>query len=256
MVIHPTAIIDPKAEISTDVEIGPHVVVESHVKIGRGVRILANAYLTGWTEIGDNCQIHMGAIIGHLPQDLSYRPCETYLKIGKNNVFREYVTVHRGTEEGSATIIGNDNYFMGSSHVAHNCIIGNGTIVCNLVLLGGHVIVGDRTFISGGAGVHQFCRIGELTMIGGLARVTKDVPPYMLVEGNSAVRAINTEGLRRAKFSPAIRDEIKRAYKLLYRSGLNTTQALDAIEAQLKSDEIRHMLDFIRGSKRGICSHK
>ncbi len=256
MAIHPTAIIDPKAEIAPDAEIGPNVVVEANVKVAKGVKVWANTYLTGWTKIGANCQIHMGAVIGHLPQDISYKHQESHLVIGKNNVFREYTTVHRGTKEGTATVIGDDNYFMGLSHVAHNCQIGNGVIICHSAVLGGYVTIEDRAFISGSAGVHQFTRIGKLAMLGGMARVIKDVPPYMLVEGNSTVRALNTEGLRRANLSIEVRGEIKKAYKLLYRSGLNTTQAIEAIESQLKSDEVRHLVDFIKGSKRGICKHK
>lgn len=256
MAIHPTAIIDPKAEIAPDADIGPNVVVEANVKVGKGVKVWANAYLCGWTEIGANCQIHMGAVIGHLPQDLSFKPQKTFLKIGKNNIFREYATVHRGTEPNSSTIIGDNNYFMGLSHVAHNCHIGNRVIICPAVLLAGYVTVEYKAFVSGGVGVHQFCRIGKLAMIGGLARVIKDVPPYMLVEGNSTVRALNTEGLRRADLPPDVREEIKSAYKLLYRSGLNTAQALEAIESQLKSDEVRYLIDFIKNSKRGICKHK
>jgi len=256
MAIHPTAIIDPKAEIDPEAEIGPNVVVEANVKVGKGVKVWANAYLCGWTEIGANCQIHMGAVIGHLPQDLSFKHGKSYLVIGKNNVFREYATIHRGTEEGSATVIGDDNYFMGLSHVGHNCRIGNRVVICNTTGLAGYVTVEDSAFISAGVGIHQFARIGKLAMIGALARVNKDVPPYMLVEGNSTVRALNTEGLRRANLPVEVRDEIKSAYKLLYRSGLNTAQALEAIEAQLKSDEVRHLIDFIKGSKRGICKHK
>ncbi len=256
MAIHPTAIVDPKAEIDPEAEIGPNVVVEANVKVGKGVKIWANAYLCGWTEIGEDCQIHMGAVIGHLPQDLSYKPQKTFLKIGKNNIFREYATVHRGTEPNSSTIIGDNNYFMGLSHVAHNCHIGNRVVICNTALLAGYVTVEDSAFVSGGVVVHQFARIGKLAMIGGLARVSKDVPPYMLIEGNSTVRALNTEGLRRADLSPDVREEIKSAYKLLYRSGLNTAQALEAIEGQLKSDEVRYLIDFIKNSKRGICKHK
>ncbi len=256
MNIHPTAIVHPKANIAADVQIGPFSIIEENVTIGQGTKIGSHVILNGWTTIGKNCLIHMGCILGHEPQIKGYEEKEAYTVIGDNNIIREYVTIHRGWKEGEATNIGNDNYIMANAHVGHNCQIGSGVIITNSALLAGHVSVEDKAVISGLVGIHQFCRIGTFAIVGGMSVIVQDVPPYMLIDGNpSLVYGLNTVGLRRAGFSQELRHYLKTAYKILYRSNLNTSQALAKIEKELPPlSEINHLLDFIKKSKRGICS--
>lgn len=257
--IHPTAIIDPAAEIDESAEIGPYVIIEGPVRIGPRTRVLAHAHISGRTRIGADNEIHMGAVIGHVPQHLAYKGGhESGVRIGDRNVIREYVTIHRAYHSGHDTVLGDGNFLMATAHVAHDVRLGNAVIVANGALLAGHVHVEDNANISGNVAVHQFVRIGRLAMIGGNARVSKDVPPFMLIEGNSEVHGLNTVGLRRAGFDLPTRDKVKRAYRVLYRSGLNVPQALQRLEedAELSSAApVRQMIDFIRGSVRGISRH-
>ena len=256
MPIHPTAIISPKAELDSSVEVGPHAIIEEHVKIGAGTRVWANAFITGHTEIGRDNQIHMGAVIGHEPQDLKFdRACRSYLRIGDRNVFREYCTVHRGTEPESATVIGHENFFMGLSHVGHNCVIGNGVVICNCALAAGHVHLGDRAFVSGGVVIHQFTHVGRLAMFSGNARVSMDVPPFLLAAERNEIHAVNLVGLKRAGVPRDAILEIKALFKLFYLSGLNGTQALkEASKAgAFKTAEAREFVEFVRHSPNGIC---
>lgn len=258
MKIHKTAIVHPKAELAEGVEIGPFSLIEANVTIGQNTKIGPHVILNGWTTIGKNCIIHMGCVIGHEPQIKGYELKEAYCIIGDNNIIREYVTIHRGWKEKEKTIIGNDNYIMANAHIAHNCQIGCGVIITNYAALTGHVIVEDKAVISGLVGIHQFCRIGAYAMVGGASKVVKDVPPYMLADGNPAViHGINSVGLQRAGFTQNLRNHIKTAYKILYRLGLNTSQALKKIENELPpSPEINHLIEFIKSSKRGICRGK
>lgn len=254
MAIHPTAIISPKAELDSSVEVGPHAIIEEHVKIGAGTRVWANAYITGHTEIGRDNQIHMGAVIGHEPQDLKFdRTCRSYLRVGDRNIFREYSTVHRGTEPESATLIGNDCFLMASAHVGHNCVLGDHVVLANAVLLGGHVRVGDRTFIAGGAVVHQFVRIGRLVMVSGITGLSMDVPPFTLAVLRNEVRSLNVVGIRRAKLPAAAVSELKQVFRLFYLSGKNSTQALAAADGAFHTAEAREFIDFVRTSPNGIC---
>ena len=200
--ISPLAVVSKSAVIAEGVEIGPFAVIEDGVEIGANVMIRAQAYICSGTSIGENTQVHMGACLGDLPQDLGFdKNKKTYVKIGKNTVIREHATIHRATAEGSATVVGDNCYLMAVSHVGHDCHVGNNVIIANGALLAGHVSVGDYAFISGNVVVHQFCRIGTVSMIGGFTGINKDVPPYMLVRGPSVVRGINAVGLRRLKFS-------------------------------------------------------
>lgn len=253
MPIHPTAIIDPRAEIASDVTVGPYAIIEGAVKIGPRTKIYARAHIMGRTEIGEDCQIHMGAIIGHEPQDLGFRGQESWVKIGDRNILRENVTVHRGTQEGSVTYIGHENYFMGGVHIAHNCTIGNRVILCNNVLAAGYVQIEDQAFVSGGVVLHQFIRVGKLAMISGWSALSKDVPPFLIAQGRNCVKAVNIVGLRRAGYPPSARREIKRAFKKLFRSGLNLSQALALWEGQELSQEVQYLVKFIKTSKRGVC---
>ncbi len=251
------AVVSKSAKIAAGVEIGPFAVIEDEVDIGADVKISAQAYIASGTTIGEGTQIHMGACIGDLPQDLGFdKNKKTFTKIGRNTVIREHVTIHRATVEGSATVVGDDCYLMAVSHVGHDCHVGNNVIVANGALLAGHVDVEDYAFISGNVVIHQFCRIGEACMIGGFTGINKDVPPYMLVRGPSVVRGINIVGLRRLKFPREVVLSIKEAYKLIFMSDLNTSQAIESIKKLKPSKELDHLINFIQTSKRGICKAK
>jgi UDP-N-acetylglucosamine acyltransferase len=250
------ALVGKSARIGRDVEIGPFAIVEDGAEIGDGVRIWPHACICKGTSIGEGTRVHMGAVVGHEPQDHAYKDKPSYTKIGRNTIIREYATIHRGTEEGTSTVVGDGCFLMALSHVGHNCAIGNNVILANGVLLAGHVSVGDYTFISGNVVVHQFCRIGAAAMIGGFTGINKDVPPYMLVRGPSVVRSLNLVGLRRLKFSRELIGELKEAYKLLFMSNLNTAQAIEGIRKLKPSKELDYLVEFIQGSKRGICKYK
>lgn len=256
MGIHKTAIVDSKARIDPSAEIGPGAVIEEDVIIHPDVKVMAHACICKGTEIGEGTAIHMGAVIGHEPQDYEYKGQKTFTKIGKNNIIREYVTIHRGTQEGSSTTIGNNNFIMGLCHLAHNCVLEDNVIIVNSTLLAGHVKVGTGTFISGNVVFHQFCNIGEYVMIGGFTGVNKDVPPYMLVRGPSTIRGVNLVGLRRAKFDREAIKEIKEAYKIFFKSDLTTEEAIIQIEEKLHSEEAEKFVKFIQNSKRGICKYR
>ena len=253
MTIHKTAVISDKAQIAENVTIGPYTVIEDEVKIGAGTEVLSNARICAGTTIGTGCKIHMGVCLGNEPQDLAYNGEKSCLKIGNNNIFREHVTVHRGTAKDSSTMIGDNNYFMCLSHIAHNCIIGSNVIICNNALLGGYVEIEDKAFVSGGCLIHQFVRVGTLAMLGGGVRINKDFPPFMSTGNDNIVTAYNTIGLRRAGIKAQARKEIKEAHRLLYRAGLNQEQALNELEKIATTEEARHLIGFIRASKRGVC---
>lgn len=256
MNIHSTAVVSKNAKIAKDVEIGPYVIIEDGVEIGSRVKIYAQAQILKGTIIGADSQVHMGVILGHLPQirDLAEKEAGGLI-IGQRNIFREYSTIHCSSNNKQATIIGTENYFMGFSHVAHDCVIGNHVTICNGVLIAGHAHIEDYVFISGNVTVHQFCRIGRLAMVGGLARVAKDIPPFMLVKGDSLIWAINSVGIKRANLSLEDRRQIKEAFRILYKSNLNVKQAIAALQQNL-SAEVKHLVDFICNSRRGICAYK
>lgn len=255
--IHPTAIVHPTVKIGKRVTIGPYTIIEANATLGDGTVIYNNVFIGKDTVLGQDNVIHMGAVIGHDPQYNHSIKDSSYVQTGDRNILREYVTIHRGLEPGASTRIGNDNFFMAMAHIAHDCKIGNFVTIANLALLAGHVEVEDHAVLSGAAGVHQFCRIGRYAMIGGHAGFSKDVPPYMLVDNNQdLVGSINIVGLRRAGFSEEVRRDIKNAYKILYRSGLNTTHAVEAISAKCHSPEVAHLVTFIQKSKRGILAHR
>lgn len=254
MKIHKTAIISSKANIAKDVEIGPNVIIEDGVTIAAGVKIMANAYICRGTEIGKNTEVHIGAVLGHVPQDVSFKKgTKSFLKIGQDNIIREYATIHRGSRPGSSTIIGDGNFIMGLSHIAHDCIIGNNIVLANGALVAGHAQIQDHAFISGNVTVHQFARIGELAMIAGLTRVNKDVPPFMLVKGDSLICSVNLVGIQRAGFTPAAIRAIKEAFKLLFMSEMIFSQALEKLAQNNPTKEVKQLIDFIKSSQRGIC---
>jgi len=251
--IHPTAIIDPSAEIEPDVEIGPYSIIGKNVQIGAGTILHAHVTIEQNTRLGSNCEIFTGAIIGGPPQDVKYRNEDTFLVIGDNNTLRECVTIHRATGEGCATVLGNHNMFMAYVHIGHNCHIGSHVTLASYVGVSGHVTIEDHVNIGGLTGVHQGCWIGMLAMLGGFSKITQNMPPYMLVDGNPArVYDINKIGLRRFGITAKVRNELRQAYKLLYRSSLNMSQALETIEEEIdKSPELEHLLQFIRSSRNG-----
>jgi UDP-N-acetylglucosamine acyltransferase len=254
MTIHATAIIDSQAEIDSDVEIGPYVVIDGAVTIKRGTRVMAHAYLTGWTEIGEDNEIHPGAVLGAAPQDRAYKGQESYLRVGARNIFREHVQVHRGTAAGSATVIGSDNFLMATAHVGHNCSVGDGVILANGALLGGHVQVGNCVFLSGNCVVHQFVRIGDYALMRGLSATSRDVPPYAIIDWQHTVRGVNVVGLKRAGFDEARVRAIRAAFRILFRPGRNLAIALKEVEqSERASDDVTALLDFIKSSTRGVC---
>ncbi len=254
MSIHPQAIIGKNVLLGQTNDIGPNVIIEDGVKIGSGNKIWPGAYICSGTEIGNTNEIHMNAVIGHAPQDLAYKGAPTKTIIGNNNVIREFTTIHRGTKEDTATTIGNNNFLMAYVHLGHNCTIGNQTILVNNATLGGYCTVEDSAFLSGMIVCHQFITIGRLALVSGLSAVNKDVPPYTICGGRaSVVYALNVIGLRRAGIPPKTRDEIKQAYKLLYRSDLNVANAVEEIEKIVTTPEAKYFLEFVKRSKRGIC---
>ncbi len=252
--IHPTAVIASGADIGEDVTIGPYSIIGENVRIGDGCRIGSSVLIEGYTEIGKNNHIFHGASIGTIPQDLKYRGARTFVKIGDNNTIREYVTINSATNEGESTIVGDSNLLMAYVHVAHNCVIGNNVILANAVNLAGHVKVHDYAIVGGIVPVHQFVEIGEHAFIGGGSRIPKDVPPFIKVVGNPPrVNGMNSVGLMRRGFTLEQRVLLKRAYCILYRSGLNVSQAIEKIETELpQTEEIKMLVDFIKNSKRGI----
>ncbi|MDK3159917.1 acyl-ACP--UDP-N-acetylglucosamine O-acyltransferase [Kamptonema cortianum] len=254
--IHPTAIIDPSAHIAEGVEIGPYCVIRGPVTIGAGTRLLSHVLIEGPTTIGKGNLFHDFAAIGSRTQDLKYTGEPTYCEIGDDNTFREFVTMHRGTSPGEKTIVGSRNLFLANVHIAHNCELGNEIIISNLGSMAGHVTVEDRCVIGGMAAIHQFCRIGTMSMIGGCSKVVQDVPPYMLVDGSPAeVRTPNKIGLERRGISAESQNALKTAYKILFRQKDKTlSESITQAEKDCpKTPEIIHLLSFIRDSKRGIC---
>ena len=254
--IDPTALVHPSAQIGQGTVIGPHASIGPHVRIGAGCKVGASSVIDGWTEIGDGTEIYPFASIGLVPQDLKFRGEQTRLVVGKRNIFREFVTIHRGTRGGGeVTQIGDRNVFMAYVHIAHDCRVGNDTIFGNQATLGGHVTVEDCANVSAGSGIHQFCRVGRYAFIGGYSVVTKDAMPYARTVGNRArIYGLNTIGLMRRGFSPEVIGKLKRSFRYLLQSKLNTTSALHQIEHDdsLRCLEVAYLLDFIRSSHRGV----
>ena len=253
MPIHPTAIVDPRAEIDASADIGPYVVVDGPVVVGPGTRVLAHAVLTGHTTIGRDNVIHMGAVIGHVPQDFGYRDAPTGLRIGDRNVIREHAEVHRATRLEHPTTIGDDNFLFARAHVAHDCQVGNRVLLANGALLAGHVRVDDQVYVSGNCVVHQFVRIGRLALLRGLSRTSRDVPPFSIMDGTHTVRAVNRIGLRRAGFTAEQVRAVQRAFATLFRTRRNLRHALAEVEASPITPEVAELLEFIRSASRGVC---
>ncbi len=252
--IHPTAVIHPGAELHPTVQVGAYAVIGEKVKVGAGTVIGAHVVIDGDTQIGECNQIFPGAAIGLEPQDLKYDGSPTRVIIGNGNKIREYVTINRATREPEATLIGNNNLLMAYSHVAHNCTIEDSVIITNSVALAGHVYIESKAVIGGVLGVHQFVRIGRLAMVGGMSRIDRDVPPYMLVEGNpSRVRSLNQVGLKRSGIAELNQGQVfqtlKKAFRILYRSGLTLNQALEQLELLPASEQLQHLHHFLQLSQ-------
>ena len=255
--IHPTAILNPKAEIDEGVVIGPFCIIGEGVRIKRGTKLISSVVIEGDTEIGENCIIYPFTSIGLPPQDLKYKGEKTGVKIGNDNIIREYGTVHRASIGGDGiTTIGDKNFLMAYVHIAHDCKIGSHIILANAATLAGHVVVEDYAIISGLTAIHQFTRIGAYAMVGGFSGVGQDVPPYTIASGARAkLFGLNTIGLKRHGFSDAKINHLKKAYKILFREKRTLKDAIKKIQEDLScTDEIKHLIDFIQQKNaRGIC---
>jgi UDP-N-acetylglucosamine acyltransferase len=253
--IHPTAIVHEGALLDSDVAIGPHSIIGSNVVVGRGCRIGANVVIDGYTTIGEDNQFFTGAVVGSRPQDLKYSGGKSCLTIGNKNTIREYATINTSTSEESSTRIGDNNLLMAYVHVAHECSVGDGVIMANNATLAGHVTVENKAILGGLAAVHQFVRVGTMAIIGGCSKVIKDVLPYSMVDGHPARwQGVNFVGLKRNGVPEKVRTNIKMAFKIICRSNLNTSQALERLRAEFDSCAgIDHLIAFVEESSRGIC---
>jgi len=252
--VHPQASVHPKACLEDDVEVGPYAIVGKDVKIKKASQIDPFAQVLGHTEVGRGCRIFSYALVGISPQDLKYKGDKSYLIIGDNNIIREFVTINPGTIKDSKTIIGNDNLIMAYSHIAHNCIVGNNNIFANAATLAGHVAIEDRVVIGGLVAIHQFCRVGSFSIIGGCSKVVQDIPPYSMCDGHPAkVYSLNLVGLRRANFSKDKIDIIKKAFKILFFEDHPINVAKEIVKDKLPaSTELDYLINFISTSQRGI----
>ncbi len=254
--IHPTALVDPKAELGGGVDVGPFAVIEQGVVLGEGTKIGPHVIIREGTQVGKRCHIYQFCSVGEAPQAFAYKGEKTSLVLGEENIIREYVTLHRGTAHGGGrTVIGNRNYFMAYSHVAHDCLIGDHVVLANGAALAGHITIEDHAIIGALSGVHQFCRVGAYAFISGLTGVSLDIPPYMLAAGDRAkLFGLNTVGLKRAQFPEQTVRALKKAYRIFFRSGLTLGNAIKHVGEDGISGipEVRHLLDFIRHTKRGI----
>ena len=251
--IHPTAIIGPEVELADNVQVGPHCIIEGKVKIGPDCVLRPGAYLFGPLTMGRGNTVYTGAVLGEKPQHLRYNDEPTSLEIGAGNIFREFVTIHRGTTHQMKTVIGNHNFFMVNSHIGHDTIVGDRCIVANGALVAGHCVLEDNVYLSGNAGVHQFVRIGRLALLSGCSATTKDVPPFVMQQGIDNVVSLNLVGMRRAGFSPEEINGLRRAFRILFREGNVLSQALLKMEKDLGHlAGVQEMLTFLRQPGRGI----
>jgi UDP-N-acetylglucosamine acyltransferase len=254
MKIHPTAIVSKKAKLSEGVEVGPYSIIGDNVVIGAQTKIGAYCVVEGNTTIGKACEIFTGAVIGSRPQDLKYKDDKVFLEIGDGNIIREYCTFNPGTEEGAKTLVGNNNLFMAYSHIAHDCVVGNDCIIANNGTLAGYVTVEDGAVIGGLVAIHQFVRVGALSIIGGCSKVVQDIPPYSTCDGHPArVYGLNIVGLRRNNIPKEAIECLGRAFKILFNSSLSIKHALERLETQVQqTEQILYLINFIKISKRGL----
>ena len=253
--IHSSAVIETGAQIAEGCHIGPYCVIGANVTLGQGCTLHSHIVIDGHSELGEANTIYPFASIGLQSQDLKHIGGTTHIRIGTHNTFREYVTIHSATDAGDATVIGSHNNLLAYTHVAHDCQLGDHIVMSNVATLAGHVTVEDRAIIGGLAAVHQFCRIGTMSIIGGCSKVVQDIPPYMMADGNPATtRALNKEGLKRNEVSAESQAALKQAHRILFRENLTSTKGVDKTRAEVPaSDEIEHLLTFIESSQRGIA---
>jgi UDP-N-acetylglucosamine acyltransferase len=253
-VVHPSAVLGGEVELDDGVEVGPFCFVDGRVRIGAGTRLVSHVTILGDTEMGRDNVLHPNVVIGDEPQDISYTGGPRAVRIGDRNIFREGTTVHRGSEQGAVTIVGDDNYFMQNSHAAHDCRIGNSTIIAGGALLAGWVEVGDRALVSGNCVVHQFVRIGRLSLMRGLSRTSRDIPPFCIADGTHTVHAVNVLGLRRAGWSAPQINAVRQAFRTLFMTRRNLKGAVDELFGQGPlSPEVLELIEFIRASRRGVA---
>jgi UDP-N-acetylglucosamine acyltransferase len=254
--IHETAVVHPTAEVADGVAIGQYSIIGEHVKIGEGTQIGSHVFIDKWTHIGKRCQIYQYASLGAAPQHLRYNGEETYVIIGDKNIIREYVTIHRGTPFGNGkTVLGDENFIMAYAHVAHDCILGNRIVMASYAALGGHVEIGDHAIIGGIVAIHQFVRIGTYAFVGGATALTRDIPPYVTASGMKVkFYGINVVNLQRNNVPAEVIAGLRKAYKVLFRSQLTMEEAIKTVQEDpvYALPEVKHMMDFIRGTKRGI----
>jgi len=254
MQIHPTAIVSSKASLAGDVIVGPYTIINDNVTVGSGTKIGSHCFIDGNTKIGKSCTIFTGSVIGSPPQDLKYKGEKSFLEIGDNNIIREYCTFNPSTGEGGRTIVGNDNLFMAYCHVAHDCKVGNSCVVANNGTLAGFVTIYDKAVIGGLVAIHQFVRVGAYSIIGGCSKVVQDIPPYSTCDGHPAkVYGLNLVGLKRSDIPRDSIKELSHAFDILFNTGLSVKNAVSELE-KLNNPcaEIKHLLEFIKGTKRGI----
>ena len=252
--IHSSAIVSKKTKLAQDVEVGPYTYIGDAVEVAAGVKIGAHCVIEGNTSIGANCEIFSGVVLGSKPQDLKFKGEKTFLKIGANNIIREYCTFNPGTGEGGKTIVGNENLFMAYSHVAHDCIVGNNCVLANNGTLAGHVTIEDGAVVGGLVAIHQFVRMGKLSIVGGCSKVVQDIPPFSTCDGHPArVYGLNLIGLRRQSAPKEVIELLSQCYKILFNSGLIIKHALARIEKDIKPcNEVSYLVNFVKNSQRGI----
>jgi len=253
--IHSSAVIDPGAHLDSSVEVGPFCIIRKGVRIGKGTRLISHVVVEGSTEIGSDCVIHPFTSVGLPPQDLKYKGEDTSLILGDNNIIREYVSIHRASVGGDgSTVVGSNNFLMAYVHIAHDCKVGSNIVMANLATLGGHVVIEDYVVIGGIAGIHQYTRIGKYVMVGGLSRIAQDVPPFMIVSGvEPKLFGPNSIGLKRHGFTDEEINDLKKAYRILFRQKKTIRDAIKKIHDEMPvTDHIRHLIRFIEKNKRGI----
>ena len=253
--IHPTAIVDPKAELDSSVEVGPYTVIGENVVIGANTVIGPHVVIDPFVTIGADCRIFQYAALGAIPQSLKFEGVETYVKIGRKTIIREFVTIHRGTGFGGGiTEVGEECYLMAYTHVAHDCRIGRKVVLANNATLGGHIEIGDYATVGGLVAIHQFVRVGDYAFVGGKSAVVKDVPPFVIASGDRAtLHGLNSVGLKRHGFSPSTLSSLKKAYRIIFRIGLTMHESLQRVAAEVEQiPEVVHFVEFLKSSRRGI----
>jgi len=252
--IHPTAIVSKKAKLADDIEVGPYSIIKDNVTIGSGTKIGSYCLIEGNTTVGGACEIFTGAVLGSQPQDLKFKGEKVFLEIGDKNIIREYCTFNTGTGEGGRTSVGDNNLFMAYSHIAHDCKVGNDCVIANNGTLAGHVTIEDKAVVGGLVAIHQFVRIGTLSIIGGCSKVVQDIPPYSTCDGHPArVYGLNLLGLRRHKINHESIEQLDRTFKILFNGGLTIKHSLEKIEKEVKQTrEVAYLVNFLKNSERGI----